>query len=94
MCRFVFSFIFEKLRENYIITKYYEVMLWCLCRGLKMNIGDLFLKINLTGIITFYELDWVTRNQSDFTRLEESIAIKLGRMLDSGSINIGCRLKA
>ena len=59
-----------------------------------MNIGALFLKINLTGIITFYELDWVTRNQSYFTRLEESIAIKLGRMLDSGSINIGCRLKA
>jgi len=26
--------------------------------------------------------------------LEESIAIKLGRMIDSGSINIGCRLKA
>ena len=69
-------------------------MLCCTCRGLKMNIGALFLKINLTGIITFYELDWVTRNQSDFTRLEESIAIKLGRMLDSGSINIGCRLKA
>jgi len=59
-----------------------------------MNTGVLFLKINLTGIITFYELDWVTKNQSDFTRLEESIAIKLGRMLDSGSINIGYHLKA
>tara|TARA_B100001996_G_scaffold115755_1_gene87610 strand:+ start:528 stop:707 length:180 start_codon:yes stop_codon:yes gene_type:complete len=59
-----------------------------------MNIGALFLKINLTGIITFYELDWVTKNQSDFTRLEESIAIKLGRMLDSGSISIGYHLKA
>ena len=59
-----------------------------------MNIGALFLKINLTGIITFYELDWVTKNHSDFTRLEKSIAIKLGRMIDSGSINIGCRLKA
>ena len=69
-------------------------MLSYLCLSLKMNIGTLFLKINLTGIITFYELDWVTKNQSDFTRLEESIAIKLGRMIDSGSINIGCRLKA
>ncbi len=59
-----------------------------------MNIGALFLKINLTGIITLYELDWVTKNQSDFTRLEKSIAIKLGRMIDAGSINIGCRLKA
>ena len=59
-----------------------------------MNIGALFLNINLTGIITFYELDWVTKNQSDFTRLEKSIAIKLGRMIDAGYINIGCRLKA
>jgi len=57
-----------------------------------MNIGILFLKSNLTGIITFSELDWITIHQSDFSRLEESIAIKLGRMLDSGSINIGCRL--
>ena len=57
-----------------------------------MNIGILFLKSNSTGIITFSELDWITNNQSKFTRLEESIAIKLGRMLDSGSINIGCRL--
>ena len=57
-----------------------------------MNIGLVFLKSNFTGIITFSELDWITTHQSNFTRLEESIAIKLGRMLDSGSINIGCRL--
>ena len=57
-----------------------------------MNIGLLFLKINLSGIITFSELDWITTHQSYFTRLEESIAIKVGRMLDAGSINIGCRL--
>ena len=40
--------------------------------------------------ITFPELDWITFLQSNFTRLEESILIKLGRMLDAGSINIGC----
>ena len=57
-----------------------------------MNIGILFLKSNSTGIITFSELNWITANQSNFTRLEESVAIKLGRMLDEGSINIGCRL--
>ena len=57
-----------------------------------MNIGTLFLKINLSGIITFSELDWITSNQSNFTRLEEAIALKLGRMIDSGSINIGCHL--
>ena len=59
-----------------------------------MNIGILFLKSNFTGIITFSELNWITTHQSNFTRLEESIAIKLGRMLDSGSINIGCRLNS
>ncbi len=59
-----------------------------------MNIGILFLKSNLTGVITFSELDWITTNQSNFTRLEESIAIKIGRMLDQGSINIGCRLNS
>ena len=59
-----------------------------------MEIGTLFLKSNSTGIITFSELDWITNHQSNFTRLEESIAIKLGRMLDAGSIKIGCRLKS
>jgi len=59
-----------------------------------MEIGKLFLKSNSTGIITFSELDWITNNQYNFTRLEESIAIKLGRLLDTGSINIGCRLNS
>ena len=59
-----------------------------------MEIGTLFLKSNSTGIITFSELDWITTNQSNFTRLEESIAIKLGRMLDTVSINLGCRLNS
>ena len=57
-----------------------------------MEIGTLFLKSNSTGIITFSELDWITTHQSNFTRLEESIAIMIGRMLDAGSINIGCSL--
>ena len=57
-----------------------------------MNIGDLFLNTTLTGIITFSELDWITNQQLKFNRLEESIALKLGRMIDSGTINIGCRL--
>ena len=59
-----------------------------------MNIGKLFLKSNFTGIITFSELDWITTHQFNFKRLEESIANKLGRMLDAGSINIGCRLNS
>ncbi len=59
-----------------------------------MEIGALFLKSNSTGIITFSELDCITTHQSNFTRLEESIVIKLGRMLDAGYVNIGCRLKS
>ena len=57
-----------------------------------MDLGILFLKVNLTGIITFSELDWITKSQSNFTRIEESVALKLGRMIDTGFINIGCRL--
>ena len=57
-----------------------------------MNLGSLYLKINLTGIITLSELDWVTKQQSNFSRVEEALAIKLGRLLDSGDINIGCRI--
>ena len=59
-----------------------------------MNFGNLFLKISLTGIITFSELDWITNQQLKFNRLEKSIALKLGRMIDSGIINIGCRLNS
>ena len=57
-----------------------------------MNIGSLYLKINSTGIITLSELDWVTKQQFNFSRVEEALAIKLGRLLDSGDVNIGCRI--
>ena len=57
-----------------------------------MKIGILFLQANLTGIITLSELDWITNKQSKFNSLEESIAFKLGTMIDSGVINIGCHI--
>ena len=57
-----------------------------------MDIGTLFLKTNLRGIITFSELDCINNHQANFTRLEESEALKLGRLIDSGSLNIGCHL--
>ena len=57
-----------------------------------MNLGLLYLKINSTGIITLSELDWDTKQQFNFSRVEEALAIKLGRLLDSGDINIGCRI--
>ena len=57
-----------------------------------MNLGSLYLKINSTGIIPLSELDWVTKQQINFSRVEEALAIKLSRLLDSGDINIGCRI--
>ena len=58
----------------------------------KMKIIDLFLKVSFTDIITFSELVWITSQQINFNRLKESIALRLERMIDSGIINIGCRL--
>ena len=57
-----------------------------------MNLGSLFLKSVTSGVITKEEMDWVTNNQIDFTRIEEAAALKLGRLLDNGVINIGCRI--
>lgn len=57
-----------------------------------MNLGLLFLESVNTGIITNEEMAWVANHQDDFSRIEEATAIKLGRLLDRGSIQIGCRL--
>ena len=57
-----------------------------------MNIGLLFLESISTGVITTDEMSWVTSNQRQFSRVEEATALKLGRLLDSGSIQIGCRI--
>ena len=50
------------------------------------------MKVNISGIITLNELDWIANHQAHFSRVEEATAIKMGRLLDSGNINIGCRL--
>ena len=57
-----------------------------------MNLGLLFLESISTGVITSDEMNWVTSNQSHFSRVEEATALKLGRLLDSGFIQIGCRM--
>ena len=56
-----------------------------------MNLGFLYLESILTGIITSDEMNWVTSNQPHFSRVEEATALKLGRLLDRGLIQIGCR---
>ena len=57
-----------------------------------MNLGLLFLESISTGVITREEMDWVTRHQRDFSRLEAATALKLGRLLDGGLIQLGCRI--
>ena len=57
-----------------------------------MNLGLLFLESISTGVITSGEMNWVTSNQPNFSRVEEATALKLGRLLDRGLIQIGCRI--
>ena len=57
-----------------------------------MNLGILFLKVNTTGVITLSELDWVANHQSQFSRLDMAIVLKIGRLMDEGRIELDCRL--
>ena len=57
-----------------------------------MNLGLLFLKTITTGVITNEEMNWITANQPDFSRVEEATALKLGRLLDKDAIRLGCRI--
>ncbi len=57
-----------------------------------MNLGLLFLKVNTIGVITLAELDWITNNQSEFSRLDMALVIKIGRLMDSGVVEIDSRL--
>lgn len=59
-----------------------------------MNLGLLFLKINTIGVITLSELDWITNNQSEFSRLDMALVLKIGRLMDEGKIELDCRLPA
>ena len=57
-----------------------------------MNLGLLFLKVNTLGVITLSELDWITNHQSEFSRLDMALVIKIGRLMDSGVVEIDNRL--
>ena len=59
-----------------------------------MNLGILFLKVNTTGVITLSELDWITNHQSQFSRLDMAIVLKIGRLMDEGIIELDCILPA
>ena len=57
-----------------------------------MTVGELFIETLATGVITPSELDWVVSCQQGFSRVEEATALRLGRLLDDGEIQLGCRL--
>ena len=59
-----------------------------------MTVGQIFLESLSSGVITPSELSWLTRQQTSFSRVEEATALRLGRLLDQGSIQLGCRLPA
>ena len=59
-----------------------------------MNLGMIFLKVNITEVITLSELNWITNNQSKFSRLDMAKVLKIGRLMDEGIIELDCRLPA
>ena len=59
-----------------------------------MDLGILFLKVNTTGVITLSELDWIANHQSEFSRLDMALILKIGRLMDEGIIELDCRLPA
>ena len=57
-----------------------------------MTVGEIFLESVSTGVITEHEVNWLASHQTSFDRPEEAAAIRLGRLMDQGEINLGCRL--
>ena len=60
----------------------------------KMKLGILFLLVNATGSITLSELDWIADHQSEFSRLDMALVLKIGRLMDEGIIELDCKLPA
>ena len=57
-----------------------------------MPLGELFLEAMSSGVITNGEMTWVTSHQDCFSRTEKAVAQRLGRLIDEGSIQLGCRV--
>jgi 3-oxoacyl-[acyl-carrier-protein] synthase III len=60
--------------------------------GIAMLVGEVFLEAMSTGIVTQAEIDWLTIHQARFSREEEAKALQLGRLLEAGQLQIGCRI--
>lgn len=57
-----------------------------------MSVGALFLEALGTGVITQTEIDWLVSCQGNGSRTEQAALERLGRLLDSGVIHLGCRI--
>ena len=57
-----------------------------------MTLGELFLEAMSSGVITNGEMTWITDHQAQFSRTEEAVALRLGRLIDEGCIQLGCRM--
>ena len=59
-----------------------------------MNLVILFLKVNITRVLTLSELYWITNHQLEFSRLDMALVLKIGRRMDEGIIELDFRLPA
>ena len=57
-----------------------------------MTVGEVVLESLTTGVITEAEVGWLASHQESFSRAEEAAAIRLGRLMDDGEVNLGCRI--
>lgn len=57
-----------------------------------MTAGELFLESLSSGVITQAEIDWLLSQQGRFSRAEQAAMQRLGRLLDHGHIQLGCRV--
>ena len=57
-----------------------------------MTAGELFIESLYSGVITQAEIDWLLGQQGRFSRAEQAAMLRLGRLLDQGQIQLGCRV--
>lgn len=57
-----------------------------------MSVGEVFLESLASGVITEAEMAWIAAQQGSFARHEEAVALRLGRLIDQGQVNLGCRI--
>lgn len=59
-----------------------------------MSVGEVLPEPLATGVITEREMSWIAAHLGSFTRHEEAVALRLGRLIDAGQVNLGCRIPA